>query len=83
MHVVSRISKTASRGLRAFFKESSKLGSSWGQNGVNLKKLCQSILTLQNKKTAQACGSNCGGTPGVRTLDPLIKSLHIENGEMA
>nr|DAR63631.1 MAG TPA: hypothetical protein [Caudoviricetes sp.] len=29
------------------------------------------------------CGSNCGGTPGVRTLDPLIKSLHIENGEMA
>lgn len=31
MHVVSRISKTASRGLRAFFKESSKLGSKWGQ----------------------------------------------------
>lgn len=74
MHVVSRISKTASRGLRAFFKESSKLGSSWGQNGVNLKKLRQSILTLQSKRTAQACGSNCGGTPGVRTLDPLIKS---------
>ena len=47
---------------------------SWGQNGVNLKKLRQSILMSQNKRTALLCGYRCGGTPGVRTLDPLIKS---------
>ena len=47
---------------------------SWGQNGVNLKKLYQSILMLKNKRTALLCGSKHGGTPGVRTLDPLIKS---------
>ena len=43
---------------------------SWGQ----LEKMCQSILVLHNKRTALLCGSKCGGTPGVRTLDPLIKS---------
>ena len=62
------------RELRAFFKKSSKLWSSWGQNGVNVKKLRQSILVLQNKRTARLRGSKYGGTPGVRTLDPLIKS---------